>query len=211
GIVAKPFHAFSDFDEGAEGCHPQDFAVYDVADAMVLEERFTDVRLQLLYAEREAPLIGIYCQHYGLHAVTLLQNFRGMFHALGPAEIADVHEAVDAFFDLNERAEVGEIAHSAFNGRANGVFLHQGVPGIRRQLAHAERYSPLGGIHTEYNTLDLIIYIDQLRWMLGPLRPGHFADMDEAFDPLLQLNERSVIGHTNHAPVNVRADRIAVL
>src|SRR5580692_6569784 len=35
--------------------------------------------------------------------------------------------------------------------------------------------------------------------------------MDQAFDTLFKLNERAVIGDANDPPVNVRADRIAML
>ena len=47
--------------------------------------------------------------------------------------------------------------------------------------------------------------------MLHPLRPRHFADVNQAFDALLQFHERSVVGHADDASGNVRAHRIPVL
>src|SRR5438874_9634221 len=47
--------------------------------------------------------------------------------------------------------------------------------------------------------------------MLLPLRSGHFADVDQAFNSLLQLDEGSVVGHADHASANMRAHGIAVL
>ncbi len=47
--------------------------------------------------------------------------------------------------------------------------------------------------------------------MFGALRPGHLADMDESLNPLLQFYECTVVGHTDHASTNVRADGITVL
>ena len=61
-----------------------------------------------------------------------------MLHALGPAQVADVHQAVDAIFDFDEGSEVGEVADTAFHGHADREFLVQRVPGIGRQLPHAE-------------------------------------------------------------------------
>src|SRR5579859_7757764 len=47
--------------------------------------------------------------------------------------------------------------------------------------------------------------------MLHPLRPGHFADVDQAFNALLQFDESSVVGHAYDASVNMSAHRIAML
>src|SRR5450631_1262524 len=47
--------------------------------------------------------------------------------------------------------------------------------------------------------------------MLHPFRPGHFADVDQSFNALLQFDERSVVGDADHASVDVRAHGVAVL
>src|SRR5580704_2849061 len=85
-FVAQAFDAFGDFDERAERCYAQDFAVDDVADVVSLEERFPDVGLQLLDSERESALVGLDGQHDGFYSVAFLQNFRGVLYALGPAQ-----------------------------------------------------------------------------------------------------------------------------
>ena len=38
-----------------------------------------------------------------------------MLDALGPGQIADVNQAVDAVFDFDEGAEVGHVANAAFH------------------------------------------------------------------------------------------------
>ena len=134
-----------------------------------------------------------------------------MFHALGPAQIADVDQAVDAVFDFDEGSEVGEIANASFDRHADRELLMQRIPRIRRQLAHAERNAALGRIHVEHHALHLIADIDQLRGMLHALRPRHFADVDQAFDSLLEFDERSVVGHADDAAADVRALWIAML
>ena len=45
--------------------------------------------------------------------VALLEKFAGVGDLLGPGQIADVQETVDAFFDFDERAVVGEVADLA--------------------------------------------------------------------------------------------------
>ena len=211
GIVAQTFDAFGDFDESAEAGHPQNFALNHVANAMLLEEGLPDIGLKLLHAQRQTTLVRLDRQNDGLHAIALLQNFRGMLHALGPAQIADVNQAINAVFDFDEGAEVGQIANPAFDDHADWEFSCKRVPGIRGQLPHAERDAPLLRVDIEHDALDLIADIDQLRGMLHPLRPGHFADVDQAFDALLEFHKCAVVGHADDASANMRATGIAML
>ena len=116
-------------------------------------------------------------------------------------------QAVDAVFDFDEGAEVGQVAYATFDRHADRELLMQRIPRIGRQLPHSQRNAPLGRIHVEDHALDLVADIDQLRRMLHALRPRHFADVNQAFDALLQFHERAVVGHADHASANVRADR----
>src|SRR5271157_559881 len=138
GFVAQAFHALGNFDERAERGHAQNLAADHVPDVMSCEERLPNIGLQLLHAQRQAALVRLDGENDGFDAVAFLQNFGWMLHALGPAQIADVDQAVDAVFDFNEGAEVGQVANAAFDRHADGEFLMQRIPRVRRQLAHAE-------------------------------------------------------------------------
>src|SRR5882724_11037511 len=155
-------------------------------------------------------MLGFDGQDDGLDLVALLHDLGRMLHALGPAHVADVDEAVNAVFDLDEGAELGEIAYFSFDGRADGILIVQLLPRIRSQLLHAERDAAFAGIHAEHHGLDLIANVDDLRWVLHALRPGHLADVDQAFDALLEFDERAVVGGADDASFNVRADRVAL-
>ena len=211
GLVAQAFDAFRDFDERAECGYAQDFAVDHIADVVGLEEGLPDIGLKLLYSERQAPLIRFDGENDCFHAVALFQYFRRMLHALGPAQVADVDQAVDAVFDFDEGAEVGEVAHASFDRHADGEFLVERIPRIGRQLAHAERNAALGWIHVENHALDLIANVDELRRMLHTLRPRHFADVNQAFDSLLEFHERTVVSDADDASAYVRALGITML
>ena len=82
---------------------------------MLFEEALPNVGLQLLHAQREAAVVRLNGQNNGLDLVALLQNFRRMLDALGPAQVADVYQAVDAVLDFDEGAEVGQVADLAFD------------------------------------------------------------------------------------------------
>ena len=210
GVVAQAFDSVGDLDKCAEAGQAQHLAVDDIAHAMLLEEGLPDIGLQLLHAQREAAFVGLDRQHDGLHLVALLQDFRRMLDALGPAQVADVDQAVDAVFDLDEGAEVGEVADLAFDDGAHRELLVQGLPGIGLKLLQAEGDAALLRVHVQHHGFHLVADVDQLRGMLHALRPGHLADVDQAFDALLELDECAVVGHADDAAADVRADRIAL-
>ena len=111
--VAKTLDAFGDLDKGAELGGAQDLALDDIANAMLREEGIPDIRLKLLDAERKPAVLGLDAEHDRPDLLALLQDLGGMLDALGPAQVRDVHQAVDAVFDLDERAEVSEVANAA--------------------------------------------------------------------------------------------------
>src|SRR2546425_13364271 len=104
----------------------------NVAHMMMLKKRLPHVRLKLLYSERQPSLVRVDRENDGLNAVALLQDLRGVFYALGPAQIAHVNQAINAFLDFDEGAEISKIAHAPLNRGANWIFLYQRVPGIGR-------------------------------------------------------------------------------
>src|SRR5690242_12596050 len=123
GLMAETLDAFGDFDEGSECRYAQDFAVHDVTDVMALEEGLPDIRLELLHAERKTTLVGFDCQNNRLYPIALFQNFGRMLYSLGPAQIADVDQTVDAVLNLDKGAEIGQIANTAFDCGANRKLL----------------------------------------------------------------------------------------
>ena len=58
-------------------------------------------------------------------------NFsRRVLDLLGPGDVGDVHEAVDALLDADEDAEVGDVADRARHERADRVLLLEHVHGF---------------------------------------------------------------------------------
>ena len=49
-----------------------------------------------------------------------------------------MHQTVDAFFDLDKSAEIGQFADSPFHHRTDAVTVRNSGPGIRFQLLDAE-------------------------------------------------------------------------
>ena len=135
GDVAETFNALRDLDKRAELRGAQNLAVDHVAHAMRGEEALPDVGLQLLDAQAEAAVLRLDAENDSLHLFALLHDLRGMLDALGPAQVGDVNQAVDAVFDLDEGAEVGEVAHAALDHCAGRILLGQVLPRILEAAA----------------------------------------------------------------------------
>ena len=61
-----------------------------------------------------------------------------MLNLLGPAEVADVDQTIDTLFELNEYAEVGEVANLSGVLAANRIFNLDSLPGIFLELLDTE-------------------------------------------------------------------------
>ncbi len=66
------------------------------------------------------------------------------------------------------------------------------------------------GLDGEDDGLDFVAGLDQLGGVLHALRPGHFRDVDEAFDALLELYEGAVICNRKYATLDVGANRVTL-
>src|SRR5271168_3713252 len=123
--MAKTLDSLGNFDEGSELRGPQNLAVNHIANAVLGKERLPDIRLQLLHAQGQAAIFRLNTQNHSLDLLALLQHFRRMLDALGPAQVRDMHQAVDAVLDLDEGAKVGEVANAAFDNRSRRITLRQ--------------------------------------------------------------------------------------
>jgi len=70
------------------------------------EEALPNIGLKLLDAEGEAAVLRLNAENDCLDLFTLLDDLRRMLDALGPAEVGDVNQAVDAVFNFDEGAKV---------------------------------------------------------------------------------------------------------
>jgi hypothetical protein len=142
---------------------------------------------QLLDAERDLRLLavaGVDVEQHGLDLVALLEELRRVLDALGPRHVADVDEAVDAFLDLHEDTEVGDVADVALDHGTRRVLLGQLLVRVRLELLHAERDAVLLDVDVEDDGLDHVADGDHLRRVLDAAGPRHLGDVDEALDAL---------------------------
>src|SRR5579872_6340088 len=144
-------------------------------------------------------LRGIDIQDHGLYDLALLEDLGGMFYTLGPGEIGNVHQAVDALFNLNEGAEIGHIAHPALHYGTDAVAAIDSGPGVGFELLEAERNTPVLGVDFQNNGFHLIARLHDFGRVLHAPRPGHFADVDQTLYSRFELHEGAIVGDVHHA------------
>ena len=71
------------------------------------------------------------------------------------------------------------------------------VPGVLLGLLHAQRDFLLVLVDVQHDDFDLVVDLHQFAGMADALGPGHFADVDQAFDALFELDERAVAHHVD--------------
>ena len=130
-----------------------------------------------------------------------------MLDVLRPRKVRDVHQAVDAFFDLEECAEIGELPHSPLNYRADAVALRHRGPRIGFQLLDTQRDPAVPRFHFEHHGLNLVADLDHFARMFHTPAPGHLGNVDQTFHPRLDLDKSAVIGDAHHAPDHPAARR----
>src|SRR5262245_47292390 len=133
-----------------------------------------------------------------------------MLQALAPRHVRKVDQAVDAFLDFDERAELGQVAHLAGNRGADRILLGQLVPRVALDLLQPERDAACAGIDAEHHRFDAVADVQDLRRVLHALAPRHLADVDQTFDPRLELDERAVVRQADDLAAHSGADWIAL-
>src|SRR3954452_10525159 len=128
--VREPFHAVGNANEEAEVGDLGNRADQLIADVVRLREVVPLVRQELFDRERETLILAVDADHARLHRVALLQHLVRMLQAAVPRHVRDVNQSVDAVFDFDESAEVGEVADLARDDGADRITLGDSVPRI---------------------------------------------------------------------------------
>src|SRR3989440_2755682 len=137
--VQEAVHAGLELDERAEVGEPDDLAGDARAHRVALGDRRPRVGLDLLEPEGDPLVLLVDVEDLRLDLLPLLENFRRVADAAGPGHVGDVQEAIHAGLELDERAEVGQVAYLPRDPRPRAVALLDRRPRVRLDLFHAER------------------------------------------------------------------------
>src|SRR5436853_604224 len=104
-----------------------------------------------------------------------------MLDALGPGNIRDMYQPVNAVLDLDERAEVGQRHDLALNPQAQRITLADRSPRIGNQLLVAEADALAVTVEFEHLDLNRLADLEDLVWILNPT-PRHIGDVEQAIE-----------------------------
>ena len=209
--VRQTLQPVVDIDEEPEVGHVDHPANDVVADAVAVHEVLPLVGQEILDREGH-PLSGhVDVRDPRPDRVALRQHLARVLHALGPAHVRDVDEAVDLLRDLDEGAELGQVAHPALDNRADREPCREILPRVRLDLAQREADPTLLHVELRNDRLDLLADADDLGRRYDLLCPRHLADVNQALDTLLQLHEGAVVDQADHPAAHPRPERILLV
>src|SRR3989338_6360296 len=211
GDVQQAVDAGLELDEGAEVGQTDDLAGDPRAHRGALGDGRPRVGLDLLEPERDALVLLVHVEDLRLELLPLLEDLRGVADAPRPGHVRDVQQAVHPGLQLDERAEVGQVAHPPHDARTRLVALLDRLPRVGLHLLHAERDPLAGPVDVEHDHLDLVADVDELGGVPDPARPRHLGDVHEALDAGLQLDEGAVVGEAHDPAARARAGRVRLL
>src|SRR5690606_1098226 len=187
-------------DEDAEVGDRLDLTGDLVATVEVLGELLPRVALALLEAEGDAATLFVDIQHHDLDFLAGLHDLRRIDVLVRPVHLRDVHQALDAILDLDERAVVGNVRDLAEHAGVRRIAAGDVLPRIGAELLEAQRHARTLAIELEDAHFDFLADLHHFGRMLDAL-PRHVGDVQQAVDAT-QVDERAVIGevldHTLH-------------
>ena len=209
GDVKKTFEIVFEGDENAEVGNLRDLTDNAVA-GVVLGRNTGDPRIfgHLLETERDAAILLIDAGDDAFDLFVLANDFARMSDLTNPAHVGNVEQTVDALFELDEGAVVGEVADGALDLRANGILLFDVLPRIVHGLLETEGDFLLILVDAKDDDVDFIAVVEHLIRMRDALGPAHFANVNETFDAFFKLDKRAVGHDVDDRAVNARSNGI---
>src|SRR6266480_2543556 len=211
GDVQEPVDARLQLDERAEVREPHDLARDARAHRIALRDRRPGVGLDLLEPEGDPLVLLVDVQDLRIDLLPLLEHLGRVADAARPGHVGDVEEAVHTRLQLDERAEVGQVAHLPRDAGPRLVPLLDRRPRVGLDLFHAERDALGGAVDVEDDHLHLVADVHQLGGVTHAACPRHLRDVHEALDAGLELDERPVVGEAHHPTAGLRARRERLL
>ncbi len=177
--VQQAVYALFDLDEGAVAGQVPDPTDDLGSRRVVLLNQFPRVLLGLLHAEADLFLLLVDAQHDHVDHVADGHDLAGVVDAARPGHLADVYEALDAFFELHEGPIAHQVDDFAGDGGGDGVLLLDVLPGARGLLLQPEGDLLLLDVHVEDHHLDQVVDGYDLAGMADPA-PAHVRDVQQA-------------------------------
>src|SRR5271157_2969195 len=178
-----------------EGWRLLDYAAGDCVAGFVLGDVLVDAGGdELLHGEFDLAFFNVDGEDLRLDHLADAEKILGMIDALFGADFADVDQAFDAVDELHEGAEVHEPGDGAFDLGADGELLLRGGPGVGEGLLETEGDAALFRLDGEDDGVDCVTLLEDVAGVTEFFAPGHFRDVDEAFDAGFDFDKCAEVG-----------------
>ena len=204
----EPLQIVADIRYDSTILEPDYTAVELHAHRMTLGDLEPRIFLRLFEPEGNPLVIRIDVEDEDLDRVALPRHFGRVLYAFGPRHIRDVDQPVDTRLDLHESAKGSKVANLPVDPRVHWILHWQHHPRILLGLLHPERDFFFAWINLQHDCFDRLSNRNHGRWMAHRAGPTHFADVNQAFDTGLQLDESSIIGNADHLTLQAGSNRV---
>src|SRR6185437_4768531 len=190
--VQQSVDALLDLDERAVVGQVADHARDRSARRIAVGDLVPGVLLGLLHAQRDFLLFLVDAQHDDFDFVVDMHQFVGVADPLSPRHFADVDQALDAFFELDEGPVAHHVDDRALDAAAHRVLVGDVLPGAGRLLLEAQGDLLFLAVDVQDLHLDFLVDRDQLRGV-ADAAPTHVGDVQQPVDAA-QVDERAELG-----------------
>jgi len=167
----EAFDIAKDSDEHTEIGDVADHAGDGTTLRIIMAESLPWVSFQLLHAQADVPGCCIDTGHDHIDHVAFLAEFNHVADFLGPRNVVDVQETVNALFKVDESTAVGHLHDWLGQGLALRITLGNGVPRILLELLQSQADPLLLQIVTKNFRLDHVADRKQFLGIVDPLGP----------------------------------------
>ena len=203
--VTSSFQTVGQCDGGVTAFHLDHGGLVLAADREHALEDLPWILFDLLVTEAHAAVFLVQFEHHDFDFVAHVAELRGVLDFLGPAEVRNVHQTVDAFFQFDKQAEVGEVAHLSFLLGFHRVSCFDVLPWVLGQLLQAKGHLALLAVNAQQDAFDFVVDFQEVLGAAQVLRPRDFADVEQSFHTWGDLHKRTVVRHDHHTTLDLGA------
>ena len=171
GDMDQSLNPFLNLNEDTEVRDVHDGSRHLRADRVLLIQILPRIPDELLDPQREAFLRNVDVQNLDLDLLTLLSHLGGFAKPLGPRDVRNVDQPVNALVESDEDPKIGDVPDSPHDNGAHRVAIQSEPPRVRLGFLHRERDTLALDVQILDDRLDLLAKLDDLGRMPHLLRP----------------------------------------
>src|SRR5205814_6209158 len=161
-------------------------------DRMRLRKGLPRVRLGLLEAKRNPPLLLVDLEHLHVDFLRSADDLAGVNILLGPAHLGDVDQALDAGLELDEGTIFGDVGHPAAEHAADRILDTCALPRVALELLHAKADALRLAVDADDLHLHRVADAEHLGRVIDAL-VGNVGDVQQTVDSS-EVDERAIVG-----------------